>query len=190
VKITIKQISGIIACNAILIGLAACSSSPAPWTRPDESPWSDKHAAAEQAAPVGDIIADEPAPVMESEPMTEPEPMAEPESEPAMMAEPEPEPVAMPSTPEEEVMAMDGKSFAVQVTAMKDIPSMKRYQSRFGLEHLSVVKTDRNGSVIYVLLSLQPDRASANQAASELELKTGTKPWVRSIAGLQKIVVQ
>ena len=187
-KITIKQISGIIACNVMLIVLAACSSSPAPWTRPDESPWSDKHAAAEQAAPVGDIIADEPAPVMDSEPMTEPEPMAEPESEPAMMAEPEPG--AMPATPEEEVMAMDGKSFAVQVTAMKDIPSMKRYQSRFGLEHLSVVKTDRNGSVIYVLLSLQPDRASANQAASELELKTGTKPWVRSIAGLQKIVVQ
>ena len=183
-KITIKQFSGIIACNAILIGLAACSSSPAPWTRPDESPWSEKHAAAAQAVPTDDIIIDEPAPIMVVEPIAEPEP------EPVMMTEPEPVPVAMPATPEDEVMAMDGKAFAVQVTAMNDIPSMNRYQARFGLEDLTVVKTDRNGSVIYVLLSLQPDRASANQAAADLEQKTGTKPWVRSIAGLQKIVVQ
>lgn len=181
-KITIKQISGIIACIAIVIGLAACSSSPAPWTRPDESPWSDKHAAADQAAPIDDIIIDEPMPIMVEEPMVEPEP------EPVMMAEPEP--VAMPMTPEEEVMSMDGKAYAVQVTAMNDIPSMRRYQMRFGLEDLSTVKTDRNGSVIYVLLSLHPDRASANDAAADLELKTGTKPWVRSIAGLQKIIVQ
>jgi septal ring-binding cell division protein DamX len=184
VKITIKQISGIIACNAMLLALAACSSSPAPWTRPDESPWSEKHAAAEQAVPADEIIIDEPAPVLVAEPMAEPEP------EPVMMTEPEPVPVAMPATPEDEIMAMDSKAYAVQVTAMNDIPSMNRYQARFGLEDLTVVKTDRNGSVIYVLLSLQPDRASANQAAAELEQKTGTKPWVRSIAGLQKIVVQ
>lgn len=179
-KITIKQVSGIIACNALLIGLAACSSSPAPWTRPDESPWSEKHAATEEAVPVDDIILDEPAPIMAAEPMMEPEP--------EMMTEPEP--VAMPMTPEEEIISMDGSSYAVQVTAMNDIPSMRRYQSRFGLEDLKTVKTDRNGSVIYVLLSLHPDRTSANRAAADLELTTGTKTWVRSIAGLQKIVVQ
>jgi septal ring-binding cell division protein DamX len=182
VKITIKQISGIIACNAILIGLAACSSSPAPWTRPDESPWSDKHAAAEKAAPADEVIIDEPAPIVAAEPIAEPEPV--------VVAEPEPEPVAMPATPEEEIMSMDGSAFAVQVTAMNDMPSMRRYQSRFSLEDLKTVKTSRNGSVIYVLLSIHPDRASANKAAADLELKTGTKPWVRSIAGLQKIVVQ
>jgi len=182
VKITIKQLSGILACNAILIGLTACSSSPAPWTRPDESPWSEKHAAAEQSAPVDDIILDEPAPIMEVAPMAEPEP------EPEMMTEPEP--VAMPATPEEEIMSMDGTAYAVQVTAMNDMASMRRYQSRFGLEDLTAVKTERNGSVIYVLLSLQPDRASANAAAADLESKTGAKPWVRSVAGLQKIVAQ
>lgn len=160
----------------MLLGLAACSSSPAPWTRPDESPWSEKHNAAEQAAPVDDIILEEAAPVMEPEPV--------------MFSEPEPEPVMMPATPEEEVMSMDDKAYAVQVAAMNDVPSMRRYQTRFGLEDLTTVKTDRNGAVIYVLLSLHQDRASANQAAAELELKTGSKPWVRSLAGLKKIVVQ
>lgn len=183
-KITIKQIVGTFACSVMLIGLAACSSSPAPWTRPNESPWSDKHAAADQAAPVDDIILEEPAPIMDVEPVAEPEPVliAEPE--------PEPEPVAMPATPEEEIMSMDSRAYAVQVAAMNNVPSMRRYQAKFGLEDLKTVKTDRNGSVMYVLLSLHPDRASANEAAVDLERKTGTRPWVRSVAGLQKIVVK
>ena len=183
-KITTKQISGIIASNVLLIALVACSSSPAPWTRPDESPWSDKHAATEQAAPADEIVINEPAPVIEAEPMAEPEP------EPVMLTEPEPVPVAMPATPEEEIMSMDGSAFAVQVAALNDIASVRRYQTRFGLEDLTAVRTDRNGAVVYVLLSLHPDRASANKAAAELELKTGSKPWVRSVAGLQKIVAQ
>jgi septal ring-binding cell division protein DamX len=167
------------------IGLAACSSSPAPWTRPDESPWSDKHASVQQAASVDDIAIDEPAPVMDDEPMAE--------AEPVVMIEPEPEPmpvrVATPLSPEEQIMAMSSEAYAVQVTAMNDIPSVSRYQAKFGLEDLTTVKTERNGSVVYVLLSLQPDRNSANEAAAQLQRKTGSKPWVRSIAGLQKIVL-
>jgi septal ring-binding cell division protein DamX len=187
VKITIKQISVVLACNAMLIGLAACSSSPAPWTRPDESPWSDKHATTEAAVPVEEIIIDEPTPITEAEPMTESEPVIMDEPEPFIMDEPEL--AAQPMTPEEEIMSMSSDAYAVQVTAMNDIASVQRYQAKFGLEDLTTVKTDRNGSVIYVLLSLQKDRTSADVAAAELEMKTGSKPWVRSVAGLQKIVL-
>ena len=50
------------------------------------------------------------------------------------------------------------------------------------------MKTDRSGSIVYVLVDIHPDRSSANAAAADLEMKTGSKPWVRSVAGLQKIV--
>jgi cell division septation protein DedD len=43
---------------------------------------------------------------------------------------------------------------------------------------------------MYVLVSPQDDRASANTVAAELEQKTGTKPWVRSIESLQKVIMQ
>ena len=52
------------------------------------------------------------------------------------------------------------------------------------------VKTDRSGSIVYVLVDIHPDRASADAAAAELEVKTGSKPWVRSLGGLQAIAVQ
>ena len=53
-----------------------------------------------------------------------------------------------------------------------------------------MVKTDRSGSVVYVLVDVYNDRTSANAAAVDLEIKTGAKPWVRSVAGLQKIVAK
>jgi len=52
------------------------------------------------------------------------------------------------------------------------------------------VKTDRDGSAIYVLVSVHDDRVSAEQAAADLEQKTGSKPWIRSMAGLQKVAVE
>ena len=38
-EITIKTIRGIAVSNLIILGLAACSSSPAPWTQADDDPW-------------------------------------------------------------------------------------------------------------------------------------------------------
>ena len=42
---------GIVIFNLFIVGLTACSSEPAPWTRPDESPWSDQQAAAPASPP-------------------------------------------------------------------------------------------------------------------------------------------
>jgi len=171
----------------LLAGLVACSSSPAPWTQSDDSPWSSKHDDAQNSVPGEQVVADTTLndPVLLSEP--EPVAMEQPEAAPA----PEViiEPVVEEMTPEQEVMAMPSTSYAVQVYASKTVASMDRFRTDKGLSELTTVKTNRNGNIVYVLVDLHPDRASARQAAGYLEEKIGTKPWVRSVAGLQKITV-
>ena len=185
-KITIRKIQGILISNILLVVLTACSSEPAPWTRPDESPWSVKHAAAEASAE--DVaVVEEPLVVMEPEPMPELYMIEEPVAVVAEVAVPEAEPV--PMSAEEKVMSMDA-GYAVQIFASTNMVSMDKYKAEKGLDDMLAVKTDRNGSVMYVLVSTHPDRASANLVAADLEQKTGTKPWVRSILGLQKVVYQ
>ncbi len=93
-------------------------------------------------------------------------------------------------TSEQEIMAMPASNYAVQVYASKTDDSVEKFKSNKGLENLMTVKTDRSGAIVYVLVDVHPDRASANAAATDLEAKTGSKPWVRSVAGLQKIVAQ
>ena len=185
-EITIKTIRGIAVTNLIILGLAACSSSPAPWTQADEDPWGSKHAAETSSAPADDTTLNDP--VL----------LADPEPEPIVMQEPEPvvevaviAPVMVEDlTPEQEIMAMPASNYAVQVYASKTTESVEKFKSSKGLENLMTVKTDRSGSIVYVLVDVHPDRSSADAAAGQLEASTGSKPWVRSIAGLQKIVAQ
>ena len=112
--------------------------------------------------------------------------MQEPEAAPA------PEviiPVVVEDEPgTQDIMAMLSSNYAVQVYAGKTQDSVEKFKASKDLTDLSVVKTDRDGSIVYVLVDIYPDRASADAAAAELEIKTGSKPWVRSLGGLQKIV--
>ena len=172
----------------VSFGLAGCSSSPAPWTQADDSPWESKHAEVE-SAPSDSAVNDTS--------LNDPVLLADPEPEPIVMQEPDPVPapemitpvvVEEDLTPEQEVMAMPADNFAVQVYAGKTTDSIENFKTSKGLENLMMVKTDRGGSIVYVLVDVHPDRSSANAAAANLEAKTGSKPWVRSIAGLQKIV--
>jgi septal ring-binding cell division protein DamX len=186
VKITIKQIQGILLSNLMVLTLAACSSSPSPWSQQDNSPWKAKRVAEESSVASEEFVEvplDEPAPVVVLE---EPYPYPAP----AVVQEPTPviEPVA--AVAGGSIMAQPANSFAVQVYAGGTKESVTRYQEAHGLEDLWTVKTDRDGSTIYVLVSVQPDRASAEQAAADLEQRTGSKPWVRSMAGLQKIAFE
>ena len=185
-NITIRPIPGLLWVSLLIVGLSACSSEPAPWTRPDESPWSEKHAAADAGVEEVAVI-EEPILIVEPEPMPELSRFEEPAPIVAEVAVPDPEPV--PMTAEEQILSMDS-GYAVQIFASSNMDSMDRFASNNGLEDMLAVRTDRNGSVVYVLVSTHPDRDSANVVASELEQKTGTKPWVRSILGLQKVVYQ
>ncbi len=185
---TIKVMRGIAVSNLIIFGLIGCSSSPAPWTQSDDSPWVSKYSAEAESVPSDDVISDTS--------LNDPVLLADPE--PIVMQEPEPAPVPEmiapvvieELTPEQEIMAMPGTHYAVQVYAGKTAASVEKFQNSKELTMLKSVKTDRAGSIVYVLVDLHEDRASANAAATELEMKTGAKPWVRSVAGLQKIVAQ
>lgn len=189
-EITIKTIRGITVTNLIILGLAGCSSSPAPWTQAQDSPWESKYAAETQDVPPDVAVTDTT--------LNDPVLLADPEPEPIVMQEPEAAPapevitpvVVQDMTPEQEIMAMPADSYAVQVYASKTTASMDRFKADKGLENLISVKTDRSGSIVYVLVEVHHDRAGANAAAADLEIKTGSKPWVRSIAGLQKIVAE
>jgi septal ring-binding cell division protein DamX len=193
--ITIKKIRGIIVINLIIIGLAACSSTPAPWVQVEDSSLDTKQADEEKNVPAEAVISDTSLndPVLLADPEPEPiimeEPVAAPVPEmivPVVLEEDKPE----PQTPEQEIMALSGSSYAVQVYAGKTLESIEKFKNSNNLAELKSVKTDRSGSIVYVLVDIYPDRSSAQAAAADLEIKTGSKPWVRSVAGLQKIIAQ
>jgi len=190
---TIKIIRCVVVSNLIILGLAACSTSPAPWTQENDSPWGAKRAAESESIPsdesVTAAVVDEP--VM----LDEPAAMVEPEPEPISMYEPAAvmAPVVVaeePLTAEEQVMAMPESNYAIQVYASKTTDSVEKFKADKDLNDLMTVKTDRSGSIVYVLIDVHPDKATATAAATDLEIKTGSKPWVRSIGGLQKIIAQ
>jgi len=81
----IKTIRGVALTNLIVLGLAACSTSPAPWAQADDSPWGSKRANEVESAPSDAAVADtslnDPVLLADSEP--EPIVMMEPEAAPA-----------------------------------------------------------------------------------------------------------
>jgi len=186
VEIAIKKIQVILIINLFIAGLTACSSEPAPWTRPDESPWSEQRSAA-NSSDEDMAVVEEPVVINEPEPYIEPFTIEEPVPVVAAVAVPEAEPV--PLSPEEQIMAMD-TGYAVQIYASSTLDRTDKFKADHGLDDMLAVSTDRSGSIIYVLVSTYPDRDSANVAAAEMQQKTGTKPWVRAIEGLQKVVTQ
>lgn len=139
--------------------------------------------------------------IVEEEPMfmDEPEMMGGPErfAEPVMIEEPVPvvaavavpEPEPIPMSPEEQILAMDS-GYAVQIYASSTINRVDQFKVDYGLDEMLAVRTDRDGSIIYVLVSPHLERSSATTLAADLQQKTGTKPWVRAIQGLQKVVAQ
>jgi len=186
-EITIKTIRNLVVTNLIIIGLVGCSSSPAPWTQAEDDPWGAKRDAEAQDTLPDEIVADAPLddPMLLSEP--EPYMMQEPEVVEAVVIMP----VVMEElTPEQEIMAMPSSNYAVQVFAGKSPDSVENFKNANDLSNLMTVRTDRSGSIVYVLVDVHPDRGTANAAAADLEARIGSKPWVRSVAGLQKIVAQ
>ncbi len=183
----------------LLVALTACSSTQAPWSRPDGSSWSERHAGAE-GAPADEVsyqqatITPEPMPVetvvvADAEPVNAPQQEASSRFAAPVAVQAETIAVEQPS-PEARVEAMPSGSYAVQVYASATMKSMERFQRQKGLEDLTVLKTDRNGKTFYVLVDLYESRADAINAAAALKHKIHSQPWVRSVAGLKKILVK
>lgn len=89
-----------------------------------------------------------------------------------------------------DIMSAPPSAYAVQVYAGQKLANVNRYISSHGLVNMQTVKTQQDGQVLYVLVSIHADRQSAMQALNDLEQKTGSKPWLRPVSGLQSIAVQ
>ena len=198
--ITIKTICGVTVTNLIILGSVGCSNTPAPWTQQDDSPWGAKHEAEAQNAAYDQAVLDASLndlndPVLLADPDPEPVVMQAPEAAPApelitpVVIEEEPEVVEeKPAT--QDIMAMLSTNYAVQVFAGSTVESVEKFKTNKDVADLMTVKTDRSDSILYVLVDIHSNRAEANTAAAALAIKTGSKPWVRSLSGLQKIVAQ
>lgn len=198
----LKKIAKASMYSMLFCGTLMSSQVAAAWG--NESPWSKKHAERKRQAALEEVVLE--APVVQPEVQAEAEPVAvDPEpvaipTEIVPVLEPEPvatRPVPMPveepvmDVQEEiEILSLPSSHYAVQVYASSSTDNMDKYKIVNGLEDLMAVKTRRNGSAVYVLVSVHEDRDSANEAASNLEQLLGTKPWVRSVSGLQAVVMQ
>ncbi|MCW8830288.1 MAG: SPOR domain-containing protein [Gammaproteobacteria bacterium] len=116
----------------------------------------------------------------------------------AGIVEPDPVVEEMPAEivePVEEVAATDisavsSKAYAVQVYAGKVLANVNRYKETHGLDSMEIVKTDVDGEIFHVLVGIHDGYSAARQAAADIEESTGSKPWIRSVSGLQKISVE
>ena len=186
--------------SSVLVTVTACGSSQAPWSKPDDSPWDKEHTHAASSSDDRLVVESTPPPIehapIESVSIQQPG-AAEPSrfvDEPDIDA-PAPEAVEAEVIVEEmsvtdRVMAMPAGSYAVQVYASSTDASVAKYQANNDLNELVALKTERGGVVYHVLVDLHDDRASADAAAAQLEQKLGSKTWVRSVAGLQDILVK
>ena len=202
-NITIKTIRNIAVSNLVILGLVACSSSPAPWTQVDDSPWGSKHKAEAESLsndttsmsdPV--LLGDPESAVMVEAEMSEE--VVEVQSEVVVSTVVEPvivetvvtESQSISQSTEQELLSLPASDYAVQVYAATSINSVEKFKDAKAVYELKTVATNRSGSIMYVLVDVYSDRAAANAAATDLASRTGAKPWIRSLAGLQKIIVQ
>jgi septal ring-binding cell division protein DamX len=209
VKITTNQFKVALLTNLLVVGLAACTSTPAPWSRPDTSPWNNKINKDSSTVPADNTVTQTPemtapAEALPAEPQAEAAPAPAPAEEDVqpMPAAPAPTEVPAPAeykaksvvsdiNNEQRIMALPGSYYAVQVYAATTLKSVEQYKSEKKLDdNMMAVKTDHNGKTIYVLVETYPNRSAAKAAASDMASATGSKPWVRSVAGLQKVVKQ
>jgi len=179
-----------------IMALVACSNTPtsAPWKQADDSPWSSKRDSGNDNV-YGNSTSTEAvasAPVLIAEKEAE---SLKLESAPPAVIEPEPvtgtvvvAAAAENLSAEQQVLVMDSTAYAVQVYASTTEESMERFKNNKDMQGLMVVRTNRDDKMVYVLIDVHDNLAEAKQAAIYLEKKAGSKPWVRSIAGLQKIV--
>ncbi len=179
------------------LGLAACSSKPAPWAE-SSSPWDNRAEQGEQADAAETI---DPAPLFADE-MVEPAGMmameqgAQAETVEPMILEPMIEPVAEPAMVEESApVVMSGSLaqqpanyYAVQVVASSTMKQLSDFARANQLSEDWVAETMVNGKTWYVLmLGVYPSKAEAEQAMLSVQ-GLETQPWIRSVGSIQAVM--
>ena len=183
------------------LGLAACSSKPAPWTD-SSSPWENRAEEAEVEPVVMEDV--EPVPAMEAG-IIEPMPMESVEEFP-MPADAQaemPEPMMEEMVIEEPVMEVEpmpvavggslvqqpANYFAVQVVASSSMQQLNDFATANQLSTDWIAETSVNGKVWYVLmLGVYPSKAEAEQALAGVQ-GLETQPWIRTVGSVQSVMM-
>lgn len=179
---------GLVLAGSVL--LAACASSPSPWSE-SSSPWGKQ--------------SDQPE-VVAAEPVAEHnsfvEPVVEPEvAKPIEVIEPEPihEVAQSPVIEEAPVMqdkavagdlhSQPGGHFAVQVCASRTMKQLNGFARRHSLSTQWTTQTNVKGETWFVLLEgVYATRAEADQALSQMKNQVDTRPWIRTMSSLQAVM--
>lgn len=189
----IKKIQGILISSIFVVGLAGCSNSPS-WRDADNSPWKTKRGSESASLEEFVELSPDDAPFDDTA-MLEPERESMFETDPVLtepgLVEPVPveylEEVPSSSVVGSDIMSAPASAYVVQAYAGRKLNNVNGYKSSHGLDQMQIVKTNRDGDILYVLVSLHDGLESAKQASFDLEQRTGSKPWVRSVTGLQRI---
>lgn len=177
--------------TGMAIIFSACSSTgeKSAWGEKTVSPWAtggtiksgrdayEESQASEQGA-ISDQLAYDPyAPA--PEPVVEAEPM--PVEEAPVVAE--------DMGAEQEIMGLPANYYTVQLIASVDIDRVYKFAEKNQLSVRYVVPTVRDGVTWHVLLlDVYPDLSSAKMARDDIAGRLTTKPWVRTIGSVQKLM--
>ena len=177
--ITIKTVRGIAVTNLIVLGLASCSSTPAPWTQENESPWGAKHEAEAQSGTSDQAISDtslnDPVLLADTEPeaiaMEAPEAAPAPEVIIAVIVEDEPVETSLDD--ELELASVDEASADVEFEST-DLSADDELEQDAGLEleaSADEIEVEFDG----LSLEVEEDSPAADEAELSLEDELGAE---------------
>ncbi len=171
--------------------VSACSNSDT--TYKGGSPWDQHRNQGEMAqAPAADVYTQELAAVdagasevelnYQTEPVEAVLPEAIEEVQPEMA---EPETVSV----EDEILRQPASYYTVQVMASVDVDRVYKFAEQHQLSVRYIVPTVRDGVTWHVLLlDIYPTLADAKAALQEASYTLPTKPWIRSLGSVQKLM--
>lgn len=163
---------GVVMLVAVFSG---CSSKPSPWSKKD-SPWGQGGKSLGAEGPAAEEYKDDLAADsrFESEPMDPYADAAAPEGS---------------AGGDGDIMSLPGNYYAVQVMASVDIDRVYKFAERNQLSVRYVVPTMRDGVTWHVLLlDVYPDLGSARNGVDEVAGALPTKPWIRKVSSIQRLV--
>lgn len=176
---------------SVTLMLSACSNSDT--TFKGGSPWDHRRDQAEMAAaPAADVYTQELAEVDAGS--TNIELGYQPEQVdtfvPEMVEEAQPEMVeAVAVSVEDEILSQPANYYTVQVMASVDVDRVYKFAEQHQLSVRYIVPTVRDGVTWHVLLlDIYPTLADAKAALQEASYTLPTKPWVRSVGSVQKLI--
>ncbi|MDH5484373.1 MAG: SPOR domain-containing protein [Gammaproteobacteria bacterium] len=193
-----------------LVGLAACSSTPSPWSQKN-SPWDNQASKEVQETEQMDGVttevvepdmnveqgemAAEGMTMTETAEMSEASPAmadaAEMPAEPEVPVEPEMTPVQQPAgmVVGGDLLSQPATYFTVQVCASSSMENLQSFARANNLSDQWTAQTSLNGKTWFILLTgVYQTKAEADASLASVQ-GLPTSPWVRTVGSVQAVAV-